>query len=241
MRSALLSVVLLLSPALAIAQHPNVLVVDLDGKDFDGAFTSRHDGIAFNWYGHGKFQMAWTNANRRVGFLWIDLWRQTFTNPDDHTQHGMLFPCPGGPDCNGKVDSARELLSDFSPQAPITGKEWERAEAEAKLGIAWQASGFFALARWDDSCCGGNGNGKIDASDAIWKDLRLWIDTCHNGDSTCGENLTMEQAGITSISVAYSQWGRMDQYGNEIRYRGTIKMQRETDHASLGEVYFTLK
>jgi hypothetical protein len=76
--------------------------------------------------------------------------------------------------------------------------------------------GFAALARQD-----GNRDGKIDASDAIFANLRVWRDVNGNGLTEAGELLTTEQAGIRVIDLAKTASGA-DNAGNRVDYTGTF-------------------
>ncbi len=77
------------------------------------------------------------------------------------------------------------------------------------------ANGFEALREFDD-----NGDGRIDASDAIYPSLRLWVDLDHDGRSPSHEQLTLEQGEIVALYTAYSESPRRDRFGNQYRYRG---------------------
>jgi Ca2+-binding RTX toxin-like protein len=57
-------------------------------------------------------------------------------------------------------------------------------------------AGFAALAQYDV-----NGTGVLDASDPIWSQLMIWVDTNGNGQVDPGELKTLQQAGITSINL----------------------------------------
>jgi hypothetical protein len=59
------------------------------------------------------------------------------------------------------------------------------------------ATGFAALAQYD-----ANADGVIDANDAVYTQLRMWVDVNGNGTVDTGELETLAQAGVVSISLA---------------------------------------
>jgi hypothetical protein len=115
---------------------------------------------------------------------------------------------------NGVIDNGRELFGNYSPQPrPTNGR---------------LRNGFLALAEFDKPANGGNLDGSLTSSDAVFLRLHLWQDKNHNGISEPNELSSFLDLGLTELSLNYQTSRWTDQFGNRFRYRGKIKDQRST-------------
>ena len=109
---------------------------------------------------------------------------------------------------NGLIDNGAELFGNFTVQPT------------PKDGI--ERNGFAALAVFDY-----NADGKIDSDDSVYSELRLWQDRNHNGVSEPEELHSLEKLGLKTLDLKYKQSKRVDEHGNEFRYRAKVKDKRD--------------
>lgn len=88
-------------------------------------------------------------------------------------------------DGDGQITSGRELFGD-----------------RTTCGSERCADGAAALARHDDPARGGDGNGRIDARDAVFSALKVWVDRNRDGRSQPEELGSLDAHGIRALSLA---------------------------------------
>jgi len=104
---------------------------------------------------------------------------------------------------NGLVDDGAEL---FGVGTPLV--------LEGRLA----PNGFVGLAQYDARELGGNDDGLITAADAIWPQLRIWVDFNADGVSTYDEMHTLKSYGISSLETIPKLRKYVDAAGNVIPY-----------------------
>ena len=104
---------------------------------------------------------------------------------------------------NGLIDDGSELF----------GNSTRKSDGSVAV------NGFDALLDLDGGPS--QSDGKLSASDAIFVDLRLWVDRNHNGVTDQGELLSLAGEQFTAIFVASVDSPRRDRNGNEYRLVGT--------------------
>jgi Ca2+-binding RTX toxin-like protein len=97
------------------------------------------------------------------------------------------------------------------------GKELFGDQTILKSGTK-AANGFQALAELDD-----NKDGKIDANDSTFSQLRVWQDFEGDGYSSADELYTLNELGIAALNTGYTNSNTTDSNGNIQMLAGTFK------------------
>jgi hypothetical protein len=108
---------------------------------------------------------------------------------------------------NGRIDDGGELFGNYSPQ-PLETED---------------PNGYAALAVFDRTDFGGNGDGSLDARDKIFPFLLLWSDANHDGVSQPGE-LASAESTVREIGIHPKESRKRDRYGNQFRYRDKVTL-----------------
>ncbi|MCP4485862.1 MAG: calcium-binding protein, partial [Gammaproteobacteria bacterium] len=117
---------------------------------------------------------------------------------------------------NGYIDSGRELFGDNTLLAD---------------GVTQATHGYDALAEYDT-----NLDGKIDASDSVFNDLKVWVDANNDGVSDAGELKTLSESNVASLTLNYQSDGTI-QNDNDLRYTSTYTDTAGVEHAT-ADVFF---
>jgi trimeric autotransporter adhesin len=116
---------------------------------------------------------------------------------------------------NGRIDDGRELFGNGTRLANGT-----RA-----------SNGFEAMAQYDS-----NGDGKLTAADAHFKDLVVWIDANHDGKTQAGELKSLAEVGVASLDLHGLAGTAMD-HGNLLGMTSSYTTVDGATHA-MADVWF---
>lgn len=152
--------------------------------------------------------------------------RVAWTEPD--SDDGWLVLDRNG---NKQIDSGAELFGSRTP-------------AYADATEPKTSNGFDALVMAEGPSYGGGvADGTIDARDAVYRQLRVWLDRNHDGKADPGELRTLDSMGIVALGTAYKKVGKKDQYGNEFSLVGDILFRDAhggTKKRRMYDVYLTV-
>lgn len=124
---------------------------------------------------------------------------------------------------NGRVDDGSELFGVGTPLV-LSGRH--------------SPNGFVGLAQYDLRELGGNDDGWITEADAVWPQLRIWLDSNADGVSTLDEMRSLRSYGITALETIPKIRKRVDDAGNVIPYWAWALQQGRSGRATMVDVFF---
>jgi hypothetical protein len=99
-------------------------------------------------------------------------------------------------------------------------------------------NGFVGLAQYDSRQLGGNDDGLITDADAIWPQLRIWVDLDADGVSTLQEMRTLGSLGITALETIPKLRKYFDEAGNVIPYWAWAMQRARPGRVLMVDVFF---
>ena len=124
---------------------------------------------------------------------------------------------------NGLIDDGAELFGVGTPMVLETRNA---------------PNGFVGLAQYDARQLGGNDDGLISEADAIWPQLRIWLDLDADGVSNRAEIRTLRSLGITSLQTIPRIRKYVDEAGNVMPYWAWATQRSKPGRAIMVDVYF---
>jgi hypothetical protein len=124
---------------------------------------------------------------------------------------------------NGLIDDGTELFGVGTPMI-LEGRS--------------APNGFVGLAQYDSRELGGNDDGFISESDAIWPQLRIWVDLDADGVSTAQELRTLRSYGIKALETIPKIRKYFDAAGNVIPYWAWALQRARPGRVLMVDVFF---
>ena len=124
---------------------------------------------------------------------------------------------------NGLIDDGAELFGVGTPMI-LEGRS--------------APNGFVGLAQYDARQLGGNDDGLITEADAIWPQLRIWLDADADGVSSYPEMRSLRSLGITSLQTIPRIRKYVDEAGNVMPYWAWATVRSKPGRAVMVDVYF---
>lgn len=122
---------------------------------------------------------------------------------------GMLVHDDG----SGQVSNISQLFSEY-----YGGK----AGSDGNSGETPFKDGFAALASVD-----ANADGAINVEDAVWSQLKVWVDGNHDGRTDAGELKGLQEHGISQIKLGQVESVGETRQGNQVISRGAFTINGE--------------
>jgi hypothetical protein len=127
---------------------------------------------------------------------------------------------------NGLVDDGSEL---FGVGTPLV------LEGDRKA-----PNGFVGLAQYDSRQLGGNDDGLITEADAIWPQLRIWLDADADGRSTRSEVRPLRAWGIIALETIPKIRKHVDAAGNIIPFWAWAAQTSRPGRTQMVDVFFVV-
>jgi hypothetical protein len=124
---------------------------------------------------------------------------------------------------NGLIDDGSELFGVGTPLV-LEGRN--------------APNGFVGLAQYDARELGGNDDGLITADDAVWPQLRIWLDLDADGVATIAEMRTLGSFGLTALETIPKMRRYFDPAGNLIPYWAWAAQRSKAGRTIMVDVYF---
>ncbi|MET0322486.1 MAG: SdrD B-like domain-containing protein, partial [Duganella sp.] len=102
------------------------------------------------------------------------------------------------------------------------------------FGGSAKGDGFAKLSSYDS-----NGDGFVDANDADFASLLIWQDANSNGKTDAGELVSLGQAGVVSLKLAFTDLAFLDANNNLHMESSTVTMASGAS-AAMTDVYFNV-
>ncbi|MCZ4321518.1 calcium-binding protein [Pseudomonas anguilliseptica] len=119
---------------------------------------------------------------------------------------------------NGEIDNGSELFGNYT----------QLSNGQSAV------NGFAALAELDS-----NLDGKVDASDAAFSQLKVWKDANSDAQAVTGELLDLSQVNVASLNTSFSNQNYSDPQGNLVLQSGTYTTADGTVQ-SMDDVWFSV-
>ncbi len=126
---------------------------------------------------------------------------------------------------NGLVDNGAELFGVGTPLV-LEGRN--------------APNGFVGLAQYDARELGGNDDGLITNADAIWPQLRIWVDLDANGVATYSEMRSLKSVGITALETIPKYRRYFDAAGNLIPLWAWAMQNTKPGRTVMVDVFFRM-
>jgi hypothetical protein len=124
---------------------------------------------------------------------------------------------------NGLIDNGAELFGVGTPLL-LEGRN--------------APNGFVGLAQYDSRPLGGNDDGLITEADAVWPQLRIWVDANADGVSTYDEMRSLKNLGLTALETIPKIRKYVDAAGNVMPYWAWASQRAKPGRALMVDVFF---